>query len=111
MEFSTPTITGTLPSPRSWHASTVLPRQRIFVHGGYDGNQILTDSFVFDLGTLTCTTVKTSDSLTPRAGHVALCLPVENETNNKEEIAVFGGGDNAGGYFNDLIIFSPSYNC
>ena len=54
--------------------------------------------------------VKTSDSLTPRAGHVALCLPVENETKNKEEIAVFGGGDNAGGYFNDLIIFSPSYN-
>jgi len=50
MEFSCPTITGTLPSPRSWHASTVLPRQRIFVHGGYDGNQILTDSFVFDIG-------------------------------------------------------------
>ncbi len=50
MEFSCPTMTGTLPSPRSWHASTVLPRQRIFVHGGYDGNQILTDSFVFELG-------------------------------------------------------------
>ena len=59
---------------------------------------------------MTCTKVKTSDSITPRAGHVALCLPVENETKNKEEIAVFGGGDNAGGYFNDLIIFSPSYN-
>lgn len=111
MEFSSPTISGTLPSPRSWHASTVLPRQRIFVHGGYDGNQILADSFVFDIGTLTCTSVKTRDSLTARAGHVALCLPVESGTNSKEEIAVFGGGDNAGGYFNDLIIFSPSYNC
>ena len=52
MEFSCPTMTGTLPSARSWHASTVLPRQRIFIHGGYDGNQILTDSFVFDLGKL-----------------------------------------------------------
>ena len=50
MEFSSPTMTGSLPSPRSWHASAVLPRQRIFIHGGYDGNQILTDSFVFDLG-------------------------------------------------------------
>ncbi|KAL9952890.1 hypothetical protein ACROYT_G040218 [Oculina patagonica] len=110
MEFSCPTMIGTLPSPRSWHASTVLPRQRIFVHGGYDGNQILTDSFVFELGTLTWITVQTSDSLTPRAGHVALYLPAESEKEDKEEIAVFGGGDNAGGYFNDLFIFSPD-NC
>ena len=43
-------MSGTLPSPRSWHASSVLPRERIFIHGGYDGNQILTDSFVFELG-------------------------------------------------------------
>ena len=50
MEFSSPTMTGSLPSPRSWHASAVLPRQRIFIHGGYDGNQTLSDSFVFDLG-------------------------------------------------------------
>ena len=61
-------------------------------------------------GTLTCTAVQTSNSLSPRAGHVALSLAVEGETNNKEEIAVFGGGDNAGGYFNDLIIFAPIYN-
>lgn len=108
MEFSSPTMTGSLPSPRSWHASAVLPRQRIFIHGGYDGNQILTDSFVFDLGTLTWITVHTSDKLTARAGHVALSLPVESEQKDKDEIAVFGGGDNAGGYFNDLVIFSPS---
>lgn len=49
MEFSSPVMTGCLPSPRSWHASAVLPKQRIFIHGGYDGNQILTDSFIFDL--------------------------------------------------------------
>ena len=55
MEFSCPTMTGTLPLPRSWHAATVMPRQRIFVHGGYDGNQILTDSFVFELGELSST--------------------------------------------------------
>ena len=50
MEFSSPVITGCLPSPRSWHASAVLPRQRVFIHGGYDGNQILTDSFIFNIG-------------------------------------------------------------
>lgn len=58
--------------------------------------------------TLTWITVKTSKSLTARAGHVALFLPVEDEEKEKEEIAVFGGGDNAGGYFNDLVVFSPS---
>ena len=61
----------------------------------------------FFLGTLTWITVKTSDSLTARAGHVALFLPAEGEEKDKEEIAVFGGGDNAGGYFNDLVVFSP----
>lgn len=108
MEFSSPVITGCLPSPRSWHASAVLPRQRVFIHGGYDGNQILTDSFIFNIDSLTCITVKTSDRLTARAGHVALYLAVENDREDKEEIVVFGGGDNAGGYFNDLVFFSPS---
>lgn len=65
--------------------------------------------FLFFLsGTLTWTTVQTSDTLTARAGHVALHLQPESEQENKEEIAVFGGGDNDGGYFNDLVIFSPS---
>lgn len=59
---------------------------------------------------MTWITVQTSDSLSPRAGHVALYLPAESEKEDKEEIAVFGGGDNAGGYFNDLAIFSPG-NC
>lgn len=108
MEFSSPVLSGTFPSPRSWHASAVLPRQRIFIHGGYDGNQILTDSFVLELGTSTWITVKTSESLTGRAGHVALFLPADSEEKEKEEIVVFGGGDNDGGYFNDLVVFSPS---
>ena len=54
MEFSSPAMTGALPSPRSWHSSAVLPKQRIFIHGGYDGSQILRDSFVFDLGEFSC---------------------------------------------------------
>lgn len=108
MEFSSPVMTGCLPSPRSWHASAVLPKQRIFIHGGYDGNQILTDSFIFDLALLTCTAVKTSNKLTARAGHVAMYLPVEGDQEGEEEIVVFGGGDNEGEYFNDLVIFTPS---
>lgn len=52
--------------------------------------------------------MKTSNKLTARAGHVALYLPVEGDQEGEEEIVVFGGGDNEGGYFNDLVIFTPS---
>ena len=54
MEFTSPTTTGLPPSPRTWHAVAVLPEQRIFIHGGYDGNQILKDSFIFELGEFCC---------------------------------------------------------
>lgn len=67
-----------------------------------------TITILFLSGTFTWITVQTSGSLTARAGHVALHLPTECEQDDKEQIAVFGGGDNAGGYFNDLVIFSPS---
>ena len=69
---------------------------------------IITTTIILSLsGTLSWVTVRTSDSLTARAGHAAFFLQKENEEEGEEEIAVFGGGDNAGGYFNDLIIFSP----
>ena len=40
---------------------------------------------------------------------MALCFSDQSEREGKEEIAVFGGGDNNGGYFNDLVVFSPSH--
>ena len=52
--------------------------------------------------------MKTSNKLTARAGHVAMYLPIEGDKEGEEEIVVFGGGDNEGGYFNDLVIFTPS---
>lgn len=61
-------------------------------------------------GTFTWITVQTSVSLTARAGHVTLCLAEQSEHEAKEEIAVFGGGDNNGGYFNDLVVFSPLHH-
>ena len=63
---------------------------------------------MFFLALLTCTAVKTSNKLTARAGHVALYLPVEDDQEGEEEIVVFGGGDNEGGFFSDLVIFTPS---
>ena len=68
------------------------------------------DYLLINYGTFTWITVQTSVSLTARAGHVALCLAEQSEHEGKEEIAVFGGGDNNGGYFNDLVVFSPSHH-
>lgn len=67
--------------------------------------------FLFFLGILICILVKIRDSFIVRVGYVVFCLFVESGTNSKEEIVVFGGGDNVGGYFNDFIIFLFSYDC
>jgi hypothetical protein len=39
-----------------------------------------------------------------RTGHVAVCLPYRHEDSNpRDEVLLFGGGDNDGKFFNDLI--------
>ena len=37
-----------------------------------------------------------------RTGHSAFCLPYNHKNDNKDEVYVFGGGDNDGAYFKDL---------
>ena len=36
----------------SWHASCALAENNVFIHGGYDGNVIIQDSHIFNLGKL-----------------------------------------------------------
>ena len=106
-----------IPSPHPWRDPVPPPStfcsylcaMNMVVHlQKKNANRNDVQFLILIVGTLTWITVKTSKSLTARAGHVALFLPVEDEEKEKEEIAVFGGGDNAGGYFNDLVVFSPS---
>ena len=40
---------------------------------------------------------------TARVGHTALCLPYNHENQEQDEILIFGGGDNDGAFFDDLI--------
>jgi len=40
----------------SWHASCALAGNCLFIHGGYNGNVVLADSFIFDLGEILCIT-------------------------------------------------------
>ena len=39
----------------------------------------------------------------PRTGHTSMCLPYKPENNDKDEILVFGGGDNDGAFYDDLM--------
>ena len=62
-------------------------------------------SKIFIAGSLTWMGIKTPENLYPRAGHSAILICGGKD--DKEEIAVFGGGDNLGEYFNDCVCFHP----
>ncbi|XP_030074988.1 protein GLUTELIN PRECURSOR ACCUMULATION 3 [Microcaecilia unicolor] len=115
MEFSPVEVSGHSPSPRSWHASAVVSDSRFLIHGGYDGNQALSDAFSFDAKTRNWTAI-VSDALPqePRAGHSLLTIgstdPRIEEEESREASAVtwspslllvFGGGNNEGKFFSD----------
>lgn len=34
----------------SWHSSVVLSDTKFLIHGGYNGNNALSDTFIFDIG-------------------------------------------------------------
>jgi len=46
-------------------------------------------------------------SVLARTGHVAVCLPFRHDDSNPhDEVLLFGGGDNEGKFFHDLISLS-----
>ena len=38
-----------------------------------------------------------------RVGHKAVCMPYRHDNEEEDEVIIFGGGDNDGAYFEDLI--------
>ena len=56
---------------------------------------------------MTWTDVVLEPSVIARTGHVAVCLPFRHDNaNHHDEVLLFGGGDNEGKFFNDLISLS-----
>ncbi|XP_035263776.1 kelch repeat-containing protein [Anguilla anguilla] len=116
MEFSPVKTNGTPPSPRSWHGCAVLSDSKFLVHGGYNGNDALADTFIFDTASSSWTTVvNPSLSAVPRAGHSIITMAntyTEESMEDEEQIMglepcpqtllIFGGGDNEGSFFSDL---------
>uniref|UniRef100_A0A3Q0QS61 Kelch repeat-containing protein n=1 Tax=Amphilophus citrinellus TaxID=61819 RepID=A0A3Q0QS61_AMPCI len=117
MEFSAVKTTGKPPSPRSWHGSAVLSDTKFLIHGGYNGNNALSDTFIFDIDTNSWTEVSVPQLSVPRAGHSIITMETATHCRFLEEDAdvdvndgsggrtllVFGGGDNEGNFYSDLI--------
>uniref|UniRef100_A0A8C1P8R5 Kelch repeat-containing protein n=1 Tax=Cyprinus carpio TaxID=7962 RepID=A0A8C1P8R5_CYPCA len=115
MEFSAVKTSGTAPSPRSWHGCAVLSDCSFLIYGGYNGNNALSDAFIFNTDT-SCWSSLTLPQLNsvPRAGHSIITMPItykQGSVNEQEELPesapqtllVFGGGDNEGSFFSDLF--------
>ncbi|KAM6949152.1 kelch repeat-containing protein [Aplochiton taeniatus] len=126
MEFSAVRTTGKVPSPRSWHGSVVLSDTKFLIHGGYNGNQALNDTFIFNTDTNTWTEVTHPQLSVLRAGHSIITMAMENPPGLSTEdedvgdvrraaatsladrttILMFGGGDNEGNFYSDLTAVS-----
>ncbi|XP_054457579.1 kelch repeat-containing protein [Anoplopoma fimbria] len=116
MEFSAVKTTGKAPSPRSWHGSAVLSDTKFLIHGGYNGNNALSDTFIFDIDTNSWTEVTLPQLSVPRAGHAIITMDKANQQRFSGEdedadmdsgsvrstLLVFGGGDNEGNFYSDL---------
>ncbi|KAM7366121.1 hypothetical protein PAMP_015589 [Pampus punctatissimus] len=116
MEFSAVKTTGKAPSPRSWHGSAVLSDTKFLIHGGYNGNNALSDTFIFDTDTSNWTEVMLPQLSVPRAGHSIITMETTGRHHFSEEagdvcmdagscsrtLLVFGGGDNEGNFYSDL---------
>ncbi|XP_032437892.1 kelch repeat-containing protein [Xiphophorus hellerii] len=114
MEFSVVKTSGKAPSPRSWHGSAVLSETKFLIHGGYNGNNALSDTFVFDIDTNSWTELKLAQLSLPRAGHSIVTMETPDHHGYSEDssvsagrtLLVFGGGDNEGTFFSDVTSVS-----
>ncbi|XP_077400830.1 kelch repeat-containing protein isoform X1 [Vanacampus margaritifer] len=107
MEFSAVQTSGHIPSPRCWHGSTVISATKFLIHGGYNGNNSLSDAFVFDTETNIWTEVTLPQLSLARAGHsiVAMETPIARQSAEQradKTLLVFGGGDNEGAFYADV---------
>uniref|UniRef100_A0A8C4NPE7 Zgc:163014 n=1 Tax=Eptatretus burgeri TaxID=7764 RepID=A0A8C4NPE7_EPTBU len=112
MEYTPVKVKGPVPSARCWHASAPVSDNRLIIHGGYNGNKVLNDTYIFNLDGNEWTRIKKDLGLSARAGHTLLALPAEEIERKGEStlspcaLLAFGGGDNNGGFFNDSVTIS-----
>ncbi|XP_061817050.1 kelch repeat-containing protein [Nerophis lumbriciformis] len=101
MEFSAVQTSGKAPPPRCWHGSAVLSNTKFLIYGGYNANNALADTFVFDTDTNVWTEVTLPQLSVARAGHSIAAMEMDPASGGKT-LLVFGGGDNEGTFYADV---------
>lgn len=117
MSWSKPAVAGTPPTPRAY-ASSVLIDRKLFVHGGSDGSQCLSDVHLLDVGSPcargTCLgTDPPVDTLTWRQVDQG---PKQLARLSHSTTAVGGyifsiGGHNSSDYSNDVSLLNLGIGC
>lgn len=69
----------------------------MLIHGGFDGDTALSDSFIFDVEASKWHDVSKAFPFPARAGHQMFLSP------DGECLFLAGGGDNEGTFFSDLF--------
>ncbi|XP_051923280.1 kelch repeat-containing protein isoform X2 [Hippocampus zosterae] len=109
MEFSAVQTRGRSPAPRCWHGNAVISATKFLIHGGYNGNNSLSDAFVFDTETNMWTEVTLPQLSLARAGHSIVAMETASGHDAEAQQAdktllVFGGGDNEGAFYADVTV-------
>ncbi|CAD5122016.1 DgyrCDS10470 [Dimorphilus gyrociliatus] len=92
-------ILGPPPEPRTWHASCSFSN-KVFIHGGYNGDIALSDSFILDtnLSSWQWTKLNVPKTLCALTGHSCCCY----ESDPYIKLLIFGGGDNEGEFYDSF---------
>ncbi|KAF3795770.1 Acyl-CoA-binding domain-containing protein 4 [Nymphaea thermarum] len=104
MEWSRPTVQGTIPTPRAGHAGITVG-ENWFIVGGGDNKSGVSETVVLNMSTLTWSIVTTVQGRVPLASE-GLSLAVSSY--NGEDILVSFGGYN-GRYSNEVHVLKPSH--
>ena len=63
----------------------------------------ITDANILILDTKTWTEIDVQPPIACRAGHTALCTPYKPSNLDNDCVWLFGGGDNDGSFYDDLV--------
>ncbi|XP_031486130.1 acyl-CoA-binding domain-containing protein 6-like isoform X2 [Nymphaea colorata] len=102
MVWSTPTVQGTIPTPRAGHAG-VTAGENWFIVGGGDNKNGITETVVLNMNTFTWSVLTTVDRHSPLASE-GLSL-VSCSLNGDDVLIAFGGYN--GRYSNEVHVLKP----
>jgi len=93
------------PSAREGHAmATIWGTDQVVLFGGYDGNNFLNDTWLYDTSECTWTNLNPPSSPDHRSNHAMAAI------NGTDKVVLFGGGNNIENYLDDTWVYDLTDN-